>query len=103
MSGGFTAATDALSSASKNIGKLTEQLLEDNPDLSSTPVNAAGFGQAHGDHAKKYTDGVAALWASVQGYSSTLGSFGTNLATAGTAYGTNEDEQKNKITKTGMR
>ena len=99
MSGGFTAATDALSSASKNIGKLTEQLLEDNPDLS----NAAGFGQAHGDHAKKYTDGVAALWASVQGYSTTLGSFGTNLGTAATSYGTNEDEQKNKITETGMR
>ncbi|ANN18760.1 hypothetical protein SD37_26140 [Amycolatopsis orientalis] len=103
MSGGFTAATDALSSASKNVGKLTDRLLEDNPDLSSTPVNAAGFGQAHGDHAKKYTDGVAALWAAVNGYKTTLATFGTNLGTAGTTYGANEDEQKNKITKTGMR
>lgn len=103
MSGGFTAATDALSSASKNVGKLTERLLEDNPDLSSTPVKEAGFGQAHGAHAAKYTAGVTALWASVQGYSSTLGAFGTNLGTAGTTYGANEDEQKNKITETGMR
>ncbi len=101
MSGGYTAATEALSSASKNIGKLTEKLLEDNPDLSNTPVNAAGFGQAHGDHAGKYTAGVKALWDSVNGYSTQLGSFGTNLGSAGTAYGTNEDEQKDAITKAG--
>lgn len=81
MSGGYTATTDALSSASKNIGRLSEQLLDDNPDLSSTPVDAAGFGQAHGAHAAKYTAGVTALWAAVSGYSSTLGSFGTNLGT----------------------
>ncbi|WP_181776258.1 hypothetical protein [Amycolatopsis pittospori] len=101
MSGGYTAATEALSSASKNIGKLTEQLLEDNPDLSSTPVNAAGFGQAHGDHAAKYTAGVKALWDSVNGYSTTLGSFGTNLSTAGSSYGSNEDDQRDAITKAG--
>jgi hypothetical protein len=101
MSGGYTATTDALSSASKNIGQLSEQLLDDNPDLSSTPVDAAGFGQAHGDHAAKYTAGVQALWDSVSGYSSTLGSFGTNLGTAGSSYGANEESQSGAITNAG--
>jgi hypothetical protein len=103
MSGGYTATTEALSSASKNIGQLAEQLLEDNPDLASTPVTAAGFGQAHGEHAAKYTAGVAALWAAVSGYSSTLGSFGTNLGTAGSSYGANEDNQAGAITDAGAQ
>lgn len=103
MSGGFTAATEALSSASKNIEKLTEQLLDDNPDLSSTPITAAGFGQAHGDHATKYTAGVEALWAAVNGYSTTLGSFGTNLGTAASAYGAGENQQTDAITRAGIQ
>lgn len=104
MSGaGYTATTGALSSAAKSIGDLAEQLLDDNPDLSGTPITAAGFGQAHGDHAQKYTAGVQALWASVNGYSTTLASFGTNLGTAGTNYGENEAQQSSAITNAGAR
>ncbi|WP_020667738.1 hypothetical protein [Amycolatopsis nigrescens] len=103
MSGGYTAATDALSSASKNIGKLKEQLVEDNPELSPTPVKAAGFGQAHGDHSGKYTAGVDALGAAVKGYSGALGGFGTKLSTAGAKYGANEDEQGNAIDQAGKQ
>lgn len=103
MSGGYTAATEALSSASKNIGGLAEQLLDDNPDLSNTPVTEAGFGKAHGAHAAKYTAGVKALWDSVSGYSGTLGSFGTNLGTAGSAYSSNEETQADTITQAGAQ
>lgn len=103
MSGGYTATTDALTSASRTLGRLAEDLLDDNPDLASTPVTAAGFGQAHGDHAPKYTAGVQALWAAVSGYSTTLGSFGTNLGAGAQAYGENESAQAGAITNAGAQ
>ncbi|MEV6628292.1 hypothetical protein AB0M83_22615 [Amycolatopsis sp. NPDC051106] len=99
--GGYTATTEALSTASKTIGDLAEHLLDDNPDLESPQVTAEGFGRAHNAHAAKYTAGAQALWAAVSGYSTTLGSFGTNLGTAGTSYGTNEDNQAGAITDAG--
>ncbi|MDQ7807879.1 hypothetical protein Q5425_29435 [Amycolatopsis sp. A133] len=99
--GGYTATTEALSAASKTIGDLAEHLLEDNPDLQTPQVTAEKFGRAHGAHATKYTAGAQALWAAVSGYSSTLGSFGTNLGTAGSSYGANEDNQSGAITNAG--
>jgi len=101
--GGYTATTEALSSAAKTIGDLAEHLLDDNPDLQTAQVTAEKFGRAHGTHATKYTAGAQALWAAVSGYSSTLGSFGTNLETAGSTYGTNEDTQGSAITNAGAQ
>jgi hypothetical protein len=103
MSGGYTAKTDAVASASKTIGQLAVELLDANPDLSSTPITAEGFGQAHGAHAQKYTAGVQALWDSVNGYSSTLTTLGSNLGTAATSYGQNEAAQTDAITKAGTQ
>ncbi|RSD21425.1 hypothetical protein [Amycolatopsis eburnea] len=99
--GGYTATTEALSTASKTIGDLAEHLLDDNPDLQNSQVTAEKFGRAHGTHATKYTAGAQALWAAVSGYSSTLGSFGTNLGTAGSSYSANEDNQSGAITNAG--
>ncbi|WP_290061627.1 hypothetical protein [Amycolatopsis solani] len=99
--GGYTATTEALSTASKTIGDLAENLLEDNPDLETSQVTAEKFGRAHGTHATKYTAGAQALWAAVSGYSSTLASFGTNLGTAGSSYSANEDNQSGAITNAG--
>ncbi|RZQ61927.1 hypothetical protein [Amycolatopsis suaedae] len=103
MSGGYTATTEALNSTSKSVGKLAEQLIDDNPDLESTPIKAESFGRVHGSHAEKYTAGVKALWDSVNGYSSTLGGFGTKLGTAGSAYGSAESDQADAITKAGQQ
>lgn len=99
--GGYTATTEALSTASKTIGDLAEHLLDDNPDLQTPQVTAEKFGRAHGAHAEKYTAGAKALWDAVSGYSSTLGAFGTNLGTAGTSYGANENSQADAITNAG--
>ncbi|MDX3193981.1 hypothetical protein PV458_36785 [Streptomyces sp. MN03-5084-2B] len=99
--GGYTATTEALSAAAKTIGDLAEHLLDDNPDLQTAQVTAEKFGRAHGAHATKYTAGAQALWAAVSGYSTTLGSFGTNLKTAGSSYGANEDNQAGTITNAG--
>ncbi|EOD65010.1 hypothetical protein [Amycolatopsis vancoresmycina] len=99
--GGYTATTEALSTAAKTIGDLAEHLLDDNPDLQTPQVTAEKFGRAHGAHATKYTAGAQALWAAVSGYSSTLGSFGTNLGTAGSSYSTNEGNQAGVITDAG--
>ncbi|HEV7975712.1 hypothetical protein [Amycolatopsis sp.] len=103
MSGGYTAATDAIASAAKSIGELSQHLLDANPDLSSTPITAEGFGQAHGAHSQKYTAGVQAMWDSVNGYSGTLSTLGSNLSTAGTSYSQNEDAQTGAITKAGTQ
>ncbi|WP_410589989.1 hypothetical protein [Amycolatopsis sp. lyj-23] len=99
--GGYTATTEALSAAAKTIGDLAEHLLDDNPDLQAPQVTAEKFGRAHGTHATKYIAGAQALWAAVSGYSSTLGSFGTNLGTAGSSYATNEGNQAGAITNAG--
>ncbi|MGW4059461.1 hypothetical protein ACWEGE_14325 [Amycolatopsis sp. NPDC004747] len=99
--GGYTATTEALSTAAKTIGDLAENLLDDNPDLQTPQVTAEKFGRAHGTHATKYTAGAQALWAAVSGYSTTLGSFGSNLGTAGSKYGTNEGDQAGAITNAG--
>lgn len=101
MSGGFTAATDAMASASKAINQVAQDLLDDNPDLSSTPVTAAGFGQAHGAHAEKYTTGAQTLWSAVSGYSTTLGTFGSTIGSSGDAYGGSDSTQTGSITNAG--
>lgn len=101
--GGYTATTEALSTASKTIGDLAEHLLDDNPDLPNPAVTAEKFGRAHGAHADKYTAGAQALAAAVSGYSSTLGSFATNIGTAGSTYGTNEGNQADAITNAGAQ
>ncbi|HVV11384.1 hypothetical protein [Amycolatopsis sp.] len=101
MSGGYTASTDAMATASKTITHLAEDLPDQNPDLSSTPITADGFGRAHGAHADKYTAGVQALWDSVTGYCQTLSTYGTNIGTSGTTYGQNEDTQSGAITNAG--
>ena len=101
--GGYTATTEALSTASKTIGDLAEHLLDDNPDLQNSQVTAEKFGRAHGAHAEKYATGAKALWAAVSAYSSTLGSFGTNIGAAGSSYGANEDSQASAITNAGAR
>jgi hypothetical protein len=100
-SGGYTATTEALSTASKTIGDLAEHLLDDNPDLQNSQVTAEKFGRAHGAHAEKYTTGAKALWDAVSAYSSALGSFGTNIGTAGKSYGANENDQAGAITNAG--
>jgi uncharacterized protein YukE len=101
MSGGYTASTDAMATASKTITQLAEDLPDANPDLSSSPITAKGFGQAHGDHAEKYTTGVKNLWDAMTGYCQTLTTFGTNIGTSGARYGQNEDSQSGSITDAG--
>ncbi|KAA9156704.1 hypothetical protein FPZ12_027105 [Amycolatopsis acidicola] len=100
-SGGYTASTDAMQTASKKITGLAEDLPDQNPDLSSTPVKAEGFGRAHGSHADAYTKGMKALWDSLQGYCTTLNTYGTNIGSSGAAYGQNEDDQSAAITDAG--
>ncbi|OXM65611.1 hypothetical protein [Amycolatopsis vastitatis] len=100
-SGGYTATTEALSTAAKTIGDLAEHLLDDNPDLQNSQVTAEKFGRAHTAHGEKYATGAKALWAAVSAYSSTLGSFGTNIGTAGKSYGANEGDQAGAITNAG--
>ncbi|NKQ58997.1 hypothetical protein HFP15_39765 [Amycolatopsis sp. K13G38] len=101
MSGGYTASTDAMATASRKITQLAEDLPDANPDLSSTPITADGFGRVHGAHADKYTTGVKTLWDSMTGYCQTLNTFGTNIGSAGSSYGHNEDTQSGAITNAG--
>ncbi|GAA4665114.1 MULTISPECIES: hypothetical protein [Amycolatopsis] len=101
MSGGYTASTDAMATASKTISRLAEDLPENNSDMQTTVLNAAGFGRAHGDHATKYTAGVQKLWESLTGYGTTLGSFGANIGSSGQAYGQNEYTQSGAIGNAG--
>lgn len=103
MSGGYTASTEAMSTASNKITQLAEDLPDKNTDLSSSPVNAQGFGQAHGDHATKYTTGVQTLWAAIGGYSNTLKTFGTNIGTGGKAYAEGDQAQSNAVTNAGSQ
>jgi hypothetical protein len=101
MSGGYTASTDATATASKTIAQLAQDLPEDNSDLQNTTLTTAGFGQAHGDHADKYTSGLQKLWAALNGYGTTLGSFGTNVGSSGQAYSGNEQTQSDAISTAG--
>lgn len=101
MTSGYTASADAMATASKTITRLAEDLPDANPDLSSTPITAEGFGRAHGDHADKYTTGVKTLWDAMTGYCQALTTFGTNIGTSGASYGENEDSQSGTITKVG--
>lgn len=101
MSGGYTASTDAMATASKKIAQLAEDLPENNSDLQNTTLTTAGFGQAHGDHADKYTTGVQKLWAALSGLGTTLGSYGTNVGSSGQAYGGTEDTQSGTISTAG--
>jgi uncharacterized protein YukE len=103
MSGGYTASTDAMATASKKITQLAEDLPDKNTDLAHTPVNAQGFGQAHGDHADKYTAGVQTLWQAVSGYSNTLNTFGTNIGTGGKSYAATDQAQSGAITSSGSQ
>jgi exo-beta-1,3-glucanase (GH17 family) len=103
MSGGYTASTDAMATASKKITQLAQDLPDKNTDLPSSPVNAQGFGQAHGDHATKYTTGVQTLWAAISGYSNTLNTYGTNIGTGGKAYAEGDHAQSNTVSKAGSQ
>ncbi|WP_236792707.1 hypothetical protein [Amycolatopsis sp. GM8] len=100
MSGGYTASTDAMKTASKSITQLAEDLPDKNPDLQNSPITAEGFGRAHGAHAQKYTDGVQKLVAAVTGYGTTLNSLGANIGTSGSMYGDNESSQSGAILNT---
>jgi len=99
--GGYTATTDALSKASRNIGDLSEKLLDDNPDLQNSQVTKEKFGRVHQQHADKYLAGTKALWEAVSGYSKSLSAFGTNISSAGSQYGTNEGNQIDNINNAG--
>ncbi|MFD2467154.1 hypothetical protein [Amycolatopsis silviterrae] len=99
--GGYTATTEALSKASTKIGDLAEKLLDDNPDLEQSELTKEKFGRVHQAHADKYLEGTKQLWGAVSGYSKALESFGTNIKTAGSAYGQNEDNQAGAINQTG--
>jgi uncharacterized protein YukE len=103
MSGGYTASTEAMSTASKKITQLAEDLPDKNTDLPGSPVNAQGFGQAHGDHAQKYTTGVQTLWAAIGGYSNTLNTFGANIGTGGASYSASDQAQSAAIGKAGSQ
>lgn len=101
MSAGYTASGDAMATASRTITRLAKDLPDANPDLSSTPIKAEGFGRAHGGHAEKYITGVKTLWDAMTGYCRTLTTFGTNIGTSGTTYSQNEESQSGAITKAG--
>lgn len=103
MSGGYTASTDAMRTASKTITQLAEDLPDKNTDLASSPVTAAGFGKAHGDKADKYINGTKTLWAAVSGYSDTLKAFGQNIGTGGEAYAESDSAQQDAISKAGAQ
>ncbi|GAA3524758.1 hypothetical protein GCM10022222_04230 [Amycolatopsis ultiminotia] len=100
-SGGYTASTEAMSSASKKIGQLAQDLVDNNPDLSATKVDDKGFGEAHGEHAKQYTEGVKTLSDAVNGYSTTLTTLGTNLSSGAQSYDENEAGQSGSINQAG--
>lgn len=101
MSGGYTASTDAMRTASKTISQLAEDLPETNSDMQNTPVTGDGFGRAHTKHGDAYTKGVQNLWAALTGYGTTLGSYGANVGSAGAAYGDNEQTQGDTIGTVG--
>ncbi|MDT8911260.1 hypothetical protein [Amycolatopsis sp. PS_44_ISF1] len=100
-SGGYTAGTEAIATASKNITQYSKDLLDANPDLATTLVTKEGFGKAHGDKAQKYLDGAKALSDAVTGYNSTLATFGSSLESAGSKYAINEDDQYGQINGAG--
>ncbi|WP_328604525.1 hypothetical protein OG943_31365 [Amycolatopsis sp. NBC_00345] len=100
-SGGYTASTDAIATASKKITQLGKDLLDANPDLGTAEVTKEGFGKAHGDHAQKYLDGAKALSDSVNGYNGALTTFGSSIQQAGAQYAGNEDDQYGQINGAG--
>jgi uncharacterized protein YukE len=100
---GYTASTDAMESASKKITQLAEDLPDSNTDLANTQVNAAGFGQAHGDHAEKYTTGVKTLWESLSGYCDTLKAYGENIGSGGRAYADSDQAQSGAVQSAGSQ
>jgi hypothetical protein len=81
MSGGYTASTDAMATASKKITQLAEDLPDKNTDLAHTPVNAQA----------------------VSGYSNTLNTFGTNIGTGGKSYAATDHAQSGAITSAGSQ
>lgn len=103
MSGGYTASTDAMESASKKIVQLAEDLPDKNTDLSSSPVTKEGFGQAHGEKADKYINGTKTLWAAVSGYSNVLKAFGQNIGSGGKAYADTDSSQQSAVKKAGSQ
>jgi uncharacterized protein YukE len=103
VSGGYTASTDVMATASKKITQLAEDLPDKNADLANTLVNAQEFGQAHGSHADKYTTSVQTLWQAVSGYSDTLKSFGANIGSGGQAYADTDQAQSGAISSAGSQ
>jgi hypothetical protein len=100
-SGGYTASTEAIATASKAITKLGKDLLDANPDLATTAATKEGFGKAHQDHAQKYLDGAKLLSDAVNGYSATLTTLGSSLQQAGSQYAINEDNQYGNVNGAG--
>lgn len=92
-----------MQTAARTITQLAEDLPDKNTDLASSPVTAAGFGQAHGDHADKYINGAKTLWASIGGYSNTLKAFGQNIGAGGKAYDESDSSTQSTITNAGAQ
>ncbi|WP_236796692.1 hypothetical protein [Amycolatopsis sp. GM8] len=103
MSGGYTASSEAMSTASKTITQIGEDLPDKNTDLASSPVTQQGFGQAHGEHAQKYTTGAQTLWQAVSGYSDTLKAYGGNIGSGGKAYADNDQAQSDAVSRAGRQ
>lgn len=101
MSGGYTASTEAMRTASRNITKLAEDLPDKNPDLTGTPIKPEGFGRVHTDHAQKYVDGMKKLSDAVAGCGKTLGTFADRIGASGSQYAGNEDAQSGAIGNAG--
>jgi hypothetical protein len=100
-SGGYTASTEAIATASKKVTQLGKDLLDANPDLATALVTKEGFGRAHQDHSQKYLDGAKALSDSVTGYNGMLTTYGSSLEQAGSQYAGNEDDQYGQINGAG--
>ncbi|SFB31632.1 hypothetical protein SAMN05216266_10884 [Amycolatopsis marina] len=100
---GYKTDADAMAAASKRIAELAEDLPDDNKDLGDTKVNAAGFGEAHGEHATSYTTGVSTLDAAVKGLGTTLNGFAGRIGGAGTAYTAGDDARTGDMNAAGRQ
>lgn len=101
MSGGYTASSDAMQTASKKIGDLAKDLPDKNADMQHTPVTGDGFGRAHTKHGAAYTKAVDTLWAALTGYGTTLSTYGQKVASAGSSYVDTDNTQGGTIGTVG--
>jgi hypothetical protein len=100
---GYKTDADAMAAASKKINELAEDLPDDNKDLGESEVGAAGFGEAHGDHATTYTTGVSMLDAAVKGLGTTLAGFAGRIGGAGTSYTAGDDARTGDMNDAGRQ